>query len=129
MRLRINDGYTLRGQTQHEFTDRATGKVLAANLPVVSYEYRPAMPDALTAWRYKLDHAQGGKEQFTATAELLAAHLVSWDVETAAGPAPLTVEMIRRVPEPILHQILDAVTHWSPEESVGNSPPASGSPS
>ena len=117
LRLMINDGYTLEAATVPDcdgYTD----------LPVVHYRYRPAMPDALAEWRFALNRAATGRAEVDATSKLLATHLVSWDVQAADGSGvPITVDMIRRVPEPILNQLLRRVLSWAgpeQEKAVGN---------
>ena len=132
-RLVINDGYTLEGVTTDTVTNPVTGAALASGLPVVAFRYRPALPDALAEWRYAMRTAGSGKAELDATAKLLAEHLVSWDVTDARGAeVPVTAAGVRKVPEAILNQMLDAVTTWAPEKAagaLGNSGPASGSPS
>ncbi|MDB5312656.1 MAG: hypothetical protein JWO38_6858 [Gemmataceae bacterium] len=117
-RLSLNDGYTLDAATLPEFGG-------ARGFPVVTYRYRPALPDALAEWRYASRMAGSGKAEVDATAKLVAGHLVSWDVEVAPGTtAPITPETVRKVPEPILNQILERVVSWAgpeQEKAAGNS--------
>ena len=112
-RLAIDDGYTLEAATKPDFGGMS-------NLPVVTYRYRPALPDALGEWRYAARLAASGKAEVDATAKLVADHLVSWDVTDAAGkPAPITPDTVRKVPEPILHQLVDTVASWAgPEQDA-----------
>lgn len=124
MRLALDDGYTLTATTKATLTS-PSGAVLADNLPVVEFKYRPALPAALAEWRYQFARAGSGKAELDATVKMLAAHLVSWDVTSGGGPAPLTADALARVPEPILNQIIDAVTSWKAGEAAGNSQPAS----
>lgn len=127
MRLAIDDGFTLHGTTT-DCIDRGPSLPALSGLPVVSYRYRPALPEALAEWRYGLRVAASGKAELDATAKLLADHLVSWDVTDGKGAAAaITPENVRRIPEPVLNQLLEAVTTWAPKqmaEAAGNSPPA-----
>ena len=113
-RLVINDGYTLPFSTEPGPT----------NLPVVSGKYRPALFDAMSAWRYDLRMAATGKAEADATAKFLADHLCEWDVSDPHGkPLPPTAEIIRKVPEPILEQLIRIVSTWAPaeqEKAAGN---------
>jgi len=116
-RLALNDGYTLEAATLHECDG-------TAGLPVVCFRYRPALPDALAEWRYGLNRATSGRAEVDATARFLADHLVSWDVRAADGTnAPVSADTIRRVPEPILNQLLRRVLSWAgpaQEQAAGN---------
>lgn len=117
-RLALNDGYTLEAATKAE----AAG---FAGLPVVTYRYRPALPDALAEWRYAARLATNGKAEVDATAKLVGDHLVSWDVTDAAGkPAAISADTVRKIPEPILNQLLDKIVSWAgpeQEKAAGNS--------
>lgn len=115
-RLSLDDGYTLKSETKETYET-------CAGLPVVSFQYRPALPAALTDWRYALRMARSGKDEYEATLKLLTDHLVSWDIEDAGKTAPITTETLRRVPEPILAQLITTITAWAPKsaESLGNS--------
>jgi hypothetical protein len=127
MRLAIDDGFTLEAATKDTLTG-PSGQTLAKGLPVVNYRYRPALPEALAEWRYAMRAATSGKAELDAIAKLLADHLVSWDVIDGKGVAlPIAAESVRKVPEPILNQLLDTVTTWAPKsmaDALGNSPPA-----
>jgi hypothetical protein len=123
VRLAINDGYTLEAATLSEFSD-------VAGLPVINFRYRPALPEALAEWRYQVRVAGSGKAEVEATAKLIADHLVSWDVVDARGAVvEPTSANIKRVPEPILDQLVKAIVSWAPKmaDSVGNSPTGCGS--
>lgn len=114
--LAIDDGYTLDGRTKASITDPVTGRVLFDGLPEVQFRYRPALPDALAEWRHQMRTATSGRAQVDATAQFVAAHIVSWDVTDAKGaPLPITPDAVRKVPEPILDQIVDAVAKWAPK--------------
>jgi hypothetical protein len=116
-RLALNDGYTLEAATA---ADHGGFK----GLPVVTYRYRPALPDALAEWRYAARLAASGKAEVDATARLVSDHLVSWDVTDAGGrPAAITADVVRKVPEPILDQLLDKIVSWAgpeQEKAAGN---------
>jgi hypothetical protein len=118
MRLDLDDGYTLTGATDPTFADRVTGQAIAENLPVVTFKYRPALPDAVAELRFATNRATSGRDQVTATARFLADHLVSWDVLHKGEPAELTPDVIRRVPEPILYQIENTVSKWAPKAAA-----------
>lgn len=124
MGLQIDDGFTLDGRTKATVTDPVTGRALYDGLPEVTYRYRPALPDALAEWRYQMRAATSGYAAVSATALFVAAHLVSWDVTDAKGaPLPITVETVRKVPEPILDQLVEAVSKWAPKHlaaALGN---------
>lgn len=127
MRLALNDGYTRSFATEAEVIDPATGKASASGLPVITGRYRPAHPDALQEWRWALGRATCGKDEVTATANHLAAHLTEWDVTISDGKtiAPLSADTIRQVPEPVLNQLVKIVNTWAPKEKAadeGNSP-------
>ena len=123
-RLALDDGYTLKESTSPTATD-SLGNVVFGGLPVVEFEYRPALPVALAEWRAATRQARGGADEFAATAKFLCDHLCSWNVTDARGnPAPVTPETLRKVPEPILDQIVKAVATWAPkkmEQDAGNS--------
>lgn len=123
-RLRINDGYTISDKTD---ADTECDGVQYKGLEVVSFEYRPALPDAIYEWQNKLMRAVTGKEQLDATAVLVSDHLVSWDVIDATGGKEKTAEIdsstVRRIPHPILSQLVKKVTTWavrSQEQDAGN---------
>ena len=123
MRLALNDGYTLEAATFPEFSG-------VAGLPVITFRYRPALPEALAEWRYQVRTATSGKVEVEATAKLVADHLVSWDVVDARGAVvEPTIASIKRVPEPILDQLLKAIVSWAPKmaETLGNSVAGCGS--
>jgi hypothetical protein len=124
MRLDLDDGYTLRAETKPEVVDPATGRVISPwVLPVVKFEYRPALPEALYQYRWKYNRANSGKEQLDALAQFVTDHLVSWDVLHGGGPAAIAFERVRSVPEPILDQIFAEIAKWGPKEgdARGNS--------
>lgn len=124
-RLRIDDGYTLTGETAETYVER--GRVYSG-LPVVKFEYRPAMPDAIFKWQFDNVNAVSGADQLKATAELVADHLTGWDVAAGTETAKINAENVRRLPYPILQQIVATVTTWAPRQqatAAGNSVPAS----
>lgn len=122
--LQIDDGFTLDGRTTAVVSDPVTGRALHNGLPEVAFRYRPALPDALAEWRYAMRAATTGRAQVDATAQFVAAHLVSWDVTDAKGaPLPITADAVRKVPEPILDQLVEAVSKWAPKHlaaALGN---------
>ena len=109
MPFSIDDGYTLEATMPPE-------------LPAVKYRYRPALPTALADWRYAANMAKSGSEEIKATANLIVAHLVDWDIVTTGGvAAQITVDNILKLPEPILDRILKSIVTWSPRVAEGNS--------
>ncbi len=125
MRLVLDDGYTLEGKTEESVANKVTGEPMFTGLPVINYRYRPALPDALAEWRYALNRATSGKMELDATTKFVSDHLVSWDVADARGNViGLTADIVRRIPEPILDQLVKAIATWAPkaEGVAGNSP-------
>ncbi len=123
-RFQIDDGYSLDGVTSPEAKDRQ-GNVLPIELPVISYRYRPALPDAMAEWRIASAKAMTGHAEVEASAALLAGHLVKWDVTDIMDvPMPVEIATIRKIPEPLLNQLISAVTTWAPraKAAAGNSP-------
>lgn len=117
-RLVLDDGYTLEGKTE-ETSGESSG------LPIITYRYRPALPDALAEWRYALSRATSGKAQIDASSKLVSEHLVSWDVVDGRGIAlPITPDIVRKIGEPILEQIIKTIATWAPKADTvsGNSP-------
>lgn len=116
-RLFLQDGYTLEGKTLESFGDD-TG------LPVVEFAYRPAMPEAIYEYRWEAGRAASGKGQLDAIVKLLADHLVKWDVafpngvNVAEAIAPIDAATLKRIPDPILRQLGNAVLSWAPEKKV-----------
>jgi hypothetical protein len=116
MRLSLSDGYTLPFSTKAEVADSVTGRVLFTGLPVVSGHYRPALPEAIADWRFKMARAATGKDEVAASVEHLLAHITEWDVILDNDPtkkAPLDAAFLRIVPEPIFNQLLNAVNTWA----------------
>lgn len=128
MRLDLDDGYTLSASTEPDVKSEVTGDLLYSGLPVVSFKYRPALPEALTDYRQKIRRAATGKDEIRAVTDLLVAHLVDWDVTTKGQPAKIDAANLAIVPDPILNQIVNAVCRWAPkaEEARGNSSTPSG---
>lgn len=110
-RLFLADGYTIEAATSEKYGE-------LAGLPVVKFAYRPAMTDAIYEWRWKTQNAASGKDRLDAAAKLVADHLVTWDVAGDAGTTPITVDIVRRIPEPIFEQILGAVLTWAPKNEA-----------
>lgn len=122
-RLRINDGYTLSDKTPE-------GKD-GEEIPVIAFEYRPAMPEALYDWQYDSRQAPNGKAILAIDAKFVHEHLVRWDVVVPDPadpnrelPAPLTVESIRALPKPYLDYIINKVATWAPAFPSRNGKPA-----
>jgi hypothetical protein len=112
-RLFLQDGYTLEGKTEPTYGS-------AKGLPVVTFAYRPADPAAIYEWQWKGEHAASGADRLNADADLVAGCLVSWDVQDAT----LDKDTIKKVPNPILQQIISACATWAAKEmaaAAGNS--------
>lgn len=125
-RLSIDDGYTLKRHTSSSFTD---GDRVWSNLPVVEFSYRPALPDAIYVWQADTMRTVSGKDQLDATAKLVADHVTAWDVTAGGRVAQINPDTVRKIPYPILQQIVRIVTTWAgpqQEKDAGNSLPVSG---
>lgn len=117
MPLDLDDGYTLPFATAPTLTDPATGDVIAANLPVVTGRYRPALFEEIQRYRYALSRAASGAEQAAVIADMIASHVTDWDVRNRGVTAAVDPKVIReRVPEPIVSQLLNVVLTWAPRE-------------
>ena len=115
-RFFVDDGYTLTAFTEPTVVSDA-GKLLASDLPILTFQYRPALPDAIYSWRYDLNRAASGRAELDATAKFLHLHLVSWDrVDRHDKLVTITPETIRTLPEPILNQVLNCVITWKPQK-------------
>lgn len=122
MRLALSDGYTVPFSTSESVTDPVTGRIVVDGLPLVSGQYRPALPEAIAEWRWKLARATSGREETAATFEHLLAHLTEWDVtlDDGARRAPLSAEFLRLVPDPVLGQLVTRVNTWAPKQRVAD---------
>lgn len=109
MRLSLDDGYTLQGNASYLPEPSAA-------LVIVNFRYRPALPEALYEWDYQLTMAKSGSEQLAATVKLLADHVVSWDVEIGGASAPVSADNLKRVPLPILQEMVRKIREWAPKE-------------
>lgn len=92
------DGYTCRAACQ------SPGK------PRLAFTFRPALPAATYAYRRAQREAETGGSHFSAVRNLLAAHVIGWDVmQTApnghAVPLPFSPEALDR---PDLQALLGA---------------------
>lgn len=121
MPLDINDGYTLKASTLAEYK---IGDMVYTDLPTVDFTYRPALPDAI--YSYNLDYlrAATGQERTNAAAKLITEHVKSWDVKRRGESVPVTAETTRKIPLPILEQMVTIVLTWAPanqEAAAGNS--------
>jgi hypothetical protein len=126
MPLALNDGYTLTRKTSPEYTD---GARQYRDLPIVTVSFRPALPEAIYDWQYKLDRSGSGKNELATTNAFLVEHITGWDVTDKDGRmAPVTVDSLKKIPMPIHQQILRLVTTWAGDEqekAAGNSSAAS----
>lgn len=118
MPLRIDDGYTLEGET--------TGKGDQGEpLPVVKFEYRPPLAREMADYRYQVQTAQSGDGVLRARVEFLVGRLVGWDVYGRDNkPVKIDADVLRRVPDPILLDLVNECSKWKPRpeaEALGNS--------
>ena len=109
MPLSLDDGYTI--------SDKTSGKDKRGDpVPVVEFKYRPALPPAIYKVRHDQERAPNGEAEFAVVAKFLVAHLTEWDVVIRDKPAPITVENLAHVPDPILSDMVAAVTSWKPAD-------------
>lgn len=120
MRLSLSDGYTLPFATEAQVVDSITKRILIDGLPVVSGQYRPALPDAIADWRFALRRAATGKDEVTASVDHLAAHIVAWDVDADGRAAPINADFMRLIPEPILNQLVDKINTWAAKQKAAD---------
>lgn len=98
-KLLINDGYTLDG-TVHK-----------SPWPKVCFRYRPALPEDVL--EYFAGRKDSGKSWLSAMVAILIKQLVSWDVtDEADNLVPINQETLRRVPQPVLSDMVGIVTGW-----------------
>jgi hypothetical protein len=108
MALLINDGFTW------EDTVPARGR-----FPSVTFRYRPALPEDV--FDYLHAPKPTGKDVLRVAARLLAKHLVSWDVTDDKGDAvPVSEDVLRRVPHPVLVKMVDVVTGYGPDAEAAD---------
>ena len=116
--MRIQDGYTLRGETSGK------GNSEGETVPVVKIEYRPATAAAMSDFRFRMAHAVSGAEQHALRVEFLTAQLLSWDVEEAGKKAaPIEARTLNMIPDPILLDMVNECAKWKPKpqaEAAGN---------
>lgn len=121
MPLRIQDGYTLRGQTSGK------GYSDADCLPVVRFEYRPPLAVEMTTFRRDLREARSGEDEHRIRVAFVVARLVKWDVEDSTpGRAVLPIDAVTvgKLPDEILVDLAAETAKWKPkpeEDSRGNS--------
>lgn len=109
MRLSLEDGYTLSDELKPKGPDEI-------ELPTVNFSYRPAMPEAIYAWEFSRERATDGKLQHEIDCQFLCDHLASWDVTKGAQlVAPITLEFVKKLPEPYLVGMIRIVRTWAPK--------------
>lgn len=97
--LLIEDGYTFEAEIKPE-----------GIRPGVIFRFRPATTAEVAAYQER-----AGREPLDAMVQLLASHLVAWDVVDAAGKAALfNAATLRKVPMPVLIRMSDKVTGYDP---------------
>lgn len=75
-----DDGYTLSGVCRTE------------GRPPLKFTYRPALPEAVYAYRQAVRDADSGEQHMAAVVALLGGHVVSWELKRRAAnghPEPL----------------------------------------
>ena len=103
----IHDGYTLKG------TVAASGR-----FPEVTFEYRPALAEAVADHIAAPKHT--GKLAMKAFADLLLRHVLSWSILDRGEPTGVTLDVLNRMPHPILVKMVDIVTGYSLEEQTAD---------
>lgn len=106
----IDDGFTLNAST------RPVGP-----WPAVNFVYRPALPARVRVYLNAVGKAKAeGDEQaeMKAVAGLLADQMVSWDITAGKKPTGINEGTVRRVPDPVLRQFVDAVTGYGPAQQA-----------
>lgn len=101
----IDDGMTRNGEVP-----------AIAGKPSVDFTYRCA----LTQRVYTFMSQRGGAGHANATFQLLRDYLQSWDVADPANPevvAPITDDVMKKVPNFILDHMADAICSWLPEQA------------
>lgn len=121
MALNIKDGYTLSDVTPDRDPD-------GYPIEVVSYSYRPAMPEALYDWRYRQSVALSGAAQLQATAEFVATHLVRWDVQDGPAVAKITPDAVKSLPDPVLVRMATRIATWAGKRLPQKTPDAEPGP-
>lgn len=109
----IADGYTLNGRIEG----------LRGVYPPLKFKYRPALPARV--YTYMQEGVANGEAKTKAVVDLLAEHLVSWDVAEE-----ISERNLRRVYQPLLFQLVEHVTGYASvdaEADAKNSATASGS--
>ncbi len=102
----IRDGYT------REATFPARHGIHA-----VQFKYRPALPER--AYGYLRASKANGPDQMREASNLLAEHLVGWDIDgDGDAPAPLVAASFKRLPLPLLDFMVDCVTGYGPDEAA-----------
>lgn len=119
MPLRIQDGYTLPGETSGK------GFTNSDALPVVKFEYRPPLAKEVAQFRRDVAGAKSGEEEVQLRAEFAARRLVKWDVEDAIGTSlPISSATVALLPEEVLTDLVAECMKWRPKpesEARGNS--------
>lgn len=106
----IDDGYTLNAST------RPVGP-----WPAVSFVYRPALPARVRAYlNAKVKAGDDEQAEMKAVAALLVDQMVSWDITANKKPTGINDGAIRRIPDPVLRQLLDTVTGYGPGEQAAD---------
>lgn len=117
MALDIQDGYTLPFCTDSVYREVSTGRAICEGMPTISGKYRPAAFDELVSWRFNMARVASGDEEAAHIAQMIASHLVDWDVRINGVKAPITAENVRAIKiEGIIYQLLNLVTKWAPAE-------------
>lgn len=123
--LLIHDGYSLPGKVPAQ-----------QGFPEVKFQYRPALPDQMNAWRTA--RIDSGKDATDAMIRLLDKTLISWDVMEKVGVlrkilgnpenlrdranpdeeimVPITEKTLRFVPDLVLKQLFDIVAGYGPKQ-------------
>lgn len=99
-----NDGYTLKGRWAY------------SNVGFITFTYRPALPKR--SYEYAAANKRTGEEKETEIIAIIAEHLIDWKgiVDESGQPAKVSLENLKRVPQPFLEHLLDCITGYHYEE-------------
>ena len=83
----------------------------------VRIAYRPALSDEVFDWQRQ--PATNGSTYVAKCAALILKHLTRWGVADRTGEIlPLDIVSVKRLPEPLLNFIVDAICGYGPKESA-----------
>lgn len=99
-------------------TSTFKGKIKAqGQWPEINYVAKTALYEVIE--QFLLEKRDSGKQTAKVAAEFLHKHLVSWDVkenDTDTETVAITPEVLRRLPHPIIRDLINAVQGYSVEK-------------